>query len=165
MSIVTHKMYIVHPYNILCEIFTVLCSAFLLFSVWCHCWKAIFSPLLLLYSKKLAKIIYALHRNFGVFSRVILNNSIKSKQTGLTVALSHKTVMLECDLEQEREKMRVKLMPIKCWFILMPIGYIYFSAVLYFNDTASYCFVFFWCCAFYFGCFFLLFIIITHHLN
>lgn len=104
MSIVTHKMYIVHPYNILCEIFTVLCSAFLLFSVWCHCWKAIFSPLLLLYSKKLAKIIYALHRNFGVFSRVILNNSIKSKQTGLTVALSHNTVMLECDLEQERER-------------------------------------------------------------
>lgn len=34
-------------------------------------------------------------------------------------------------------------MPIKCWFVLMPIGYIYFSAVLYFNDMAWASFYFF----------------------
>lgn len=67
-------------------------------------------------------------------------------------------------------------MPIKCWFVLMPIGYIYFSAVLYFNDMArvSFHFIlsrFFLCCV----CVFLgvepcvvagfSFFISTHHLN
>lgn len=114
--------------------------AIVVFCLIFHCWKAIsiFSLSLLYYIfQKLPqknniciapKFLY-----FPVFE--IAHQFKKNDNSGLKLYATKQSYQSK----QERVRVKVKVMPIKCWFVLMPIGYIYFSAVLYFNDMAHQC--------------------------